>query len=537
MSNLCRIEFDEAIAEPLLFQKSWNKLSLAQQTVLKIMYGQPLAGEELDLWSAFSGKGEYDDLGYLQAITEQVPYYPQNYADITLIIGRRAGKTSGISSFAVAYEALCGDHKSKVGDRQDPLFLLICQDLQTARTSLRQFVLDWLANSPIGKKELEHFGTSAITADSIRLKRAVITVGPPTIKLRGQAIAVCAMDELCVWPKDKEASNPDIEVERAVLPAMMQFYPYDKLIKVSTPMTEEGLLWQAANIGTRGELLVNPDERTANARRLVLRAPTAAMGNPKATRPYLIEQRGKDPESFPREYLAQFSKSVSGFLNTDLLRDSVAAGVRVRPPEGGQFYVATLDPAFRRDAFAFTIGHMEGGAFVQDYINAWRGSKDAPLRPGAVLDEITMVAMSYGIRLLVSDQYHSESLMEMALVRGLVIESLPMTGEVKHRMWSDFNSLLMQRKIVLLDHADLLDELMKMERVLTKFGNVQYAGGGRRDDLAMVTSLAVHKAMQLGEPTSRIVRTMPVSIVDQVRARVQRNARMGQESEGSWWVD
>jgi hypothetical protein len=154
------------------------------------------------------------------------------------------------------------------------------------------------------------------------------------------------------------------------------------------------------------------------------------------------------------------------------------------------------------------------------------------------MDEIAMIAMSYGLRLLVSDQYHSESLMEMALSRGLVLESLPMTGEVKHKMWSDFNSLLMQRKIKLLDHDDLLDELMKMERVLTKFGNVQYAGGGRRDDLAMVTALAVHKAMQMGEPISKTTRTQPTSLVDQVRQRVQAKARMGQETGGgdSWWV-
>lgn len=531
-----RIPFQEATTEPLLFKKGFDKLSRPQATILKIIYGQELDQEELILWSAFSGAGVYDELGYLTGITHAIPYIPQEYADTTLIIGRRSGKTDKISSFVIAYEALCGGHKSRVSDRQDPVFLQVAQDLLTARANLRQFILEWISSSPIGKKELEFYGGSAVTADSIRLKRALITVGPPSIKLRSQALAVCAMDELCVWPKDREASNPDIEVERAVLPAMMQFYPFDKLIKVSTPMTEDGLLWSAKNIGTRGELLANATERSAHARRLVLEAPTAAMGNPVATRAYLVEQRGKDPEAFPREYLAQFAKSVSGFLNTDLLRDSVASGVRVRPPESNQFYVATLDPAFRRDAFAFTIGHIEGGSFVQDYINAWRGTKDAPLRPGAVLDEITMISMTYGIRLLVSDQYHSESLMEMALARGMVVESLPMTGEIKHKMWSDFNSLLMQRKLVLLDHADLLDELMKMERVLTKFGNVQYAGGGRRDDLAMVTALAVHKAMQLGEPTTRVSRTKPVSIVDQVRQRVQRNARMGQETENNWWV-
>lgn len=528
-----RIPFEEAIAEELLFKKQFAKLSLPQQTVLKIIYGQPLSKDELVYWSAFQGVGEYDDLGFLTGVGEILPYEPQEYADVTLIVGRRAGKTSAISSFVIAYEALCGGHKAKVGERQDPIFLQVAQDLATARANLRQFILEWLTESPIGKKELTFYGASGTTADAIRMRRGLITVGPPTIKLRSQAIATCAMDELGVWPKDREASNPDIEVERAVKPALMQFYPFDKVIKTSTPMTEEGLLWEAAQTGTRGVLLKDPAARVAHARTLVLRCPSAAMQNPKCSRAYLIEQQAKDPEAFPREYLAQFAKSVSGFLNSDLLRQAVQVGLRVRQPENGRFYVATLDPAFRRDAFAFCVGHVDGGVFVQDYIHAWRGTKQEPLRPGAVLDEIQALAGAYGIRVLTSDQYHSESLMELALARGMVIESQPLTGELKHKMWGDFNSLLLQRKIKLLDHPPMLDELLKMERVLTKFGNVQYHG--QRDDMAMVTALAVFKALQMGEPRA-LTKMAVASPLEVARTRAQARARQGQMGDGAWWT-
>lgn len=531
-----RIPFIEAISEPMLFKKGWESLSIPQQVILKAVYGLELAGEqEHRLWSAMSGAGVYDDLGYLVDITHDVPYIPQEYADITLILGRRSGKTDRLSSCIIAYEALCGGHKGRVDERQDPVFLQVAQDLQTARANLRQFIYKWLASSPIGKKELEHFGASALTADTIKLRNGLITVGPPTIKLRSQALACCSMDELCVWPKDRDASNPDIEVERAVTPALMQFYPFDKIIKVSTPMTEEGLLWQADQIGTKGCKLADEAAKAAQSRRLVLRAPTALMDNPHAKRAYLIEQRAKDAEAFPREYLAQFAKSVSGFLNTDLLRHSVTSGLRVRPAEPGQFYVATLDPAFRRDAFAFTIGHMRGGDFVQDFLCSWKGTKDAPLRPGAILDQISAICYSYGVRMVTSDQYHNDTLMELALSRGLTMESIPLTGEIKQRMWADLNSLLLQQKLHLLDIPELLDELMKMERVLTKFGNVQFAGGGAHDDLAMVTALCVHKALMIGEPTRQVIGSKPPSVVSEVRKRVQARARAGHETEGAWW--
>lgn len=535
-----RIPFAEAISEPLLFKKGFDRLSPPQQAVLKIIYGLPLDAAGLRYWSAFMGEGIYDELGFLTDVRKAVPYVPQEYADITLIIGRRAGKTSAISSAVIAYEALCGGHKKFVGEKQDPVYLQVAQDLQTAKENLRQFIFEWLDGSPIGHKELQYFGASGRTADTIRLRHARITVGPPSVKLRSQAIACCAMDELGVWPKDRESANPDVEVQRAVEPALLQFFPFDKIVKTSTPMTEEGLLWQAAQTGTRGQFLA-PERQGAYARTLVLRMPTAAMENPAMNREaggarvFLSEKRQKDAEAFPREYLAQFSKSVAGYLSTDLLRAAVSVGVLARAAEPGQFYMAALDPAFKRDAFAFCIGHLQYGQFVQDYVHSWKGSKDQPLRPGAVMDEIAAMCGMYGIRVVTSDQYHSETLMELAMTRGLIVEPMPMTLEVKHRIWTNFNSLLLQRKIRLVDHPEMLEELMMLERVLTKFGNLQFFG--KRDDLAIVTALCCFKAVQMGEPAGAR-KTAAKPMAQTIRERVQRRVRAERDGEmdSAWFL-
>ena len=536
-----RISFEEAINETLLFAKGWKTLSVPQQAVMKIIYGLPLNEQELVYWSAFSGAGIYDDLGYLQGLTHTIPYIPQEYSDITLIFGRRSGKSSKITSLVNAYEAICGGHKDRVGEKEDPIFLQVAQNLDTARSNLRQFILTWLTSSPVGNAELKYFGKSGITADVIRLKNGLIMVGPPSIKLRGQAIACCAMDELCVWPKDREASNPDIEVQRAVEPALMSFFPYDKLIKVSTPMTEEGLLWQASQIGTKGVFLSDPLERLARSRTLVLQAPTAALeatNDPKRSRAYLSEQRAKDAEAFPREYLAKFAKSVSGFLSPDLLRACVAQGVGVRPPEPGQLYVATLDPAFRRDAFALIIGHISQGSFVQDYVHAWRGAKDEPLRPGAVLDEVVGITKTYGINVVATDQYSNEALTEMAQTRGMILDYSPLTLSLKQQMWTEFNYLLNQHKMSLIDHPQMIDELLKMERIITKLGNHQYMGAGTRDDLAMATALCVHKALQWGE-TRREAPPKVVPVTSQIKTRIMQRVRQhveGREEGSQWWA-
>lgn len=461
--------------------------------MLKAIYGAALDAEERTYWNAFNGYGIYDPLGYLVETTGEYPYAPTEYEDITLILGRRSGKSEKVSSFVLAYEGLCGGHKEYVGKRQDPIVLQVAQDLETARKNLRQFILMWLESSPIGKKELGNYKQS-VTADHVKLKNCMIEVGPPSIKLRSQGIAVCDLDELAFVAKAKDSAVPDFEIERAVRPAMSQF-PFRKMLKTSTPWTKEGLLWDAANTGTHGHLLPLSADRSAYTKTLVLRAPTAAMMNPRVPRAYLAQEKAKDPIAYKREFLADFADSVTGFLSPDLLRATVTPGERVRPPKPGQLYIATLDPAFKHDAFAFCIGHMEADQFVLDYTHAWRGTSEQPLSPTVAATAISGVCKAYGVRLCYSDQYHQESLAELAEAVGLSIIPSPLTNKLKKQMWGDVESYLLQGKLALLDNETLLRELSNMEKKLTPNGQVQFSG--LHDDTATVVALCLNKCLEV----------------------------------------
>jgi hypothetical protein len=523
-----RIPFAEAIEEPLLFKKAFESLSVQQGMILKAIYGLELNEEERSYWNAFHGFGRFDELGYLLEVTGEFPYEPQEYEDITLVVGRRSGKSERISSFAVAYEALLGGHRGELANKkQDPIFLQVAQDLATAKANLRQFIVPWIESSPIGKRELEK---GSQTADMVRLSTGLITVGPPTIKLRGQAIAVCAMDELAFWPKDKESANPDVEVEAAVRPAQSQF-TYRKLIKTSTPWTEEGLLFEAYRVGTKGRFLRSSTSQSAASSMLVLKAPTASMGNPKVPKSYLVQEQKRDANAFSREFLAEFAKSATGFLSAPLLRAAVAPGVRIRPPKARVIYVATMDPAFRRDAFAFSIGHMEGGEFVLDYLDAPRGSKDAPLSPEVRIASIAEICKAYGVKMVTTDQYFDVSMMELGQQYGIVIEPFYLTMKLKNQIWGEFVGMLNQGKIQLLDNYDLLEELMKMEKVLTPAGGTQIHG--KKDDMATVVALALHKALQFGEK-SAAPEIKPESLVAQARKNVLKRISSGGRSS-AWW--
>lgn len=525
----------ECIIEPMLLKAAFDGLSVPQQMCVKAIYGLPLNEAELLLWSAFNGFGEYDELGYVTGVSQPYPYVPQEYADVTLVLGRRSGKSSHISAFCLVYEALFGGHKARVKGHEDPFFYQIAQDLDTARENLRQHIVHLIESSPVGAAELKKAKKDtkreAITADMVRLPGGVIVVGPPTIKLRGKAVACAAMDELAVWPKERDSSNPDFEVQRAVEPALAQFYPFDKIIKTSTPWTEDGLLWRAATSGTGGRLLGAGPERDSMKRQLVLQAPTAAMQNPRVSRAFLAEKKAKDVDAFSREYLSRFSKAISGFLSPKLLRATVDPGVRLRPPAGKHAYVAALDPAFKKDAFAFAIGHLEGGVYVLDFIESWRGSHDRPISPTVALAAVANVCRTYGIKLVTSDQYHVESLQELAISQGLVIDPCHLTAKLKFQMWGDFQGMLHRGSIKLLDRDDLINELSKMERELTAGGSLRISG--KSDDLATVVALNVYRALQYGEkaaPYAPPVKTLP----EQIRERVVR--QQGNQAQSTWWM-
>ncbi len=75
-------------------------VSLAQETLLRSIYGLPLNGEQLDLWRLSTGRDRY-------------PGRP--FAEVTVIAGARSGKDSRIGAPVLCYEAAFGGHEKQLG--------------------------------------------------------------------------------------------------------------------------------------------------------------------------------------------------------------------------------------------------------------------------------------------------------------------------------------------------------------------------------------------------------------------------------------
>jgi len=495
--------FDAATTEKRLLKNRFDQLSFPQQVALKMMYGVPLSRHrvseetgfsEEDYWAIFHGFVELDELGFPVKVLEGAPpYAPLEYREAWMIFGRRTGKTDRFAATIVAYEATLGGHERFLQPRQQGICFQIAQDLRMARNSLH-FVRAVLETSPMLEQEIVQ-----ITADRIDLKnRFTIACVPATLKsVRGFASPMGVLDEVGVWYQEAESANPDYEIYSALSPGQMQF-PDRKIVGISSPWNKAGLLYQYYEAGTGGHKHIAPAMANRYRDVMVISGPTAVMANPLVTREYLQRERDRDSRAFEREVLAQFQDSISGFLPTGLVEMAVDRGVFERPPQPARWnYQAAIDPAFRRDAFGFTIVHKEDGKIVQDVVRRWVAPAGHTLTPDVVLATLIPLLKNYGLTMVYSDQYHLESLGQLLRDRAQIeIIGITFTAKSKAQMYGNLQQLFMQQKIRLLDDYETGRELKSLERTISPGGSVQIgAPPGLHDDLATVVCLAAAQSM------------------------------------------
>ena len=497
-----RIPFDYAIDDERLLRnriygskgRPQDGLSVAQTTMLKTIYGCKLNETERKLYSAQQGFASYDSLGYITEV-EGKWNKPKKYKEAWVIAGRRSGKSDALAATIVAYEGCFGGHEQYLRKGQKAYIYQIAQDMRMAAYSLH-FIYATLKTS---RAMMEMVDGEPI-ANEIRLKNdIVIKVLPPTLKsVRGFACPVAVLDEVGVWYQESDSANPDYEIYRAIKPAQIQF-PNKLLVGISSPYNKQGLLWTNYEAGTEGINL--PDERKKEFKNvIVIHAPTAAVGNPLVTRESLEEDRDSDPKAFERECLAVFQDSLSGFLSSTQLNKAILSGVKELEYNSSFTYVAAIDPAFRRDAFAFTIFHLDNeGRVVQDVIRRFKNNKlDEQLNPDSILSELAPILKSFNIVTLYSDQYHLESLQQLAFKYGLIIEGVPFKASNKAQIFGSLQQLLNQGRLRLLDNSECLKELRQLERRLTQGGVVQIsAPAGAHDDLAACSAICAYKCLWL----------------------------------------
>lgn len=500
-----RLPLEMVISDPKLMKKLWDALSAPQQVIIKALYGLPLSSAaEHKAWAVLNGNCKIDPLGF---VTEwwEYPYEPKEYEELVALIGRRSGK-SYITCFIALYEIIFGGHSQYVKEGQDFIIPYIAQDLPTARVNMKMIKL--LASEvPLLKAQI-----ADDKPNFTKFKNGLtVQIEPPRVKTgRGWAMPLVIMDEVGFWPTAEEAADQDVEVQRSVRPSTFQF-PHRKMLIISSPYTETGILWEYHRAGTEGKNLADDDiEKAQFEGTLVLQCSTAAMENPmtvKYARKMLTKEQAADPEGFVREYLAKFVKSVSSFILGEHVDNCTSKGIKERTLQMALKMgdrpapVAVMDPAFRNDSFAFAIFHNDRkGKVVMDTLRVWTPNKKLGIiiDPDAVMREIGEILKKWNLKIVYSDQYQLEALQQIAMRLGYNVIQYDFTTKSKARMYGSLNNMLRTGMVDLLDHHIIYQQLTRLIKKKTTLGTMQIsAPPDEHDDVASVIAMGVEIAVQL----------------------------------------
>jgi hypothetical protein len=288
------VDIAAAMADPNLLGASFPKLEswAAWLPVLKAAFGQLLNRADQRAFESVTGGRKSP---------------ARRVRELWCLIGRRGGK-SRIAAVLSVYIATCIDHSDKLATGEVGRVLILAATRSQAGVVFN-YVLGLLEASPVLSSLIE-----VATADEIRLRTGiVIAVHTASFRsVRGRTLLACIFDEVAFW-RDENGANPDLEIYRAVIPALMT--TGGLLIGISSPYRRRGLLHD------RHRDYFGKDSDDV----LVVQGPSALF-NPTLDERVIAGEREADPEAARSEWDADFRNDLTALLEDELIDAGIEHG-------------------------------------------------------------------------------------------------------------------------------------------------------------------------------------------------------------------
>lgn len=441
----------EAIQHAELFARFFRDPETwrAWMTVLRAIFGLPLADDELALFTRCSGR---------------TAPFSRPVSEGWLICGRRSGK-SFIAALVAVFLACFRDYRPYLAAGERGVVMVLAVDRDQARVIFRYIVafideVPALAALVIGR-----------TAETLDLSNGIsIQVQTSSFRsVRGRTLVAALCDEVAFWRSD-DARNPDREVLAALRPAMATI-PNALLLCLSSPYARAGALYEA----------FERHHGNNDSEVLVWKAPTRLM-NPTIRDSVVKQAFADDAQSAASEYGDDdigFRSDVATFLDDAWIDDSIDTGCRERAASQRFQYVAFVDPSGgKKDSYTFGVAHKQGDLVLLDVAREFR----APLDPAAVTAEIADLLKPYGVTSVTGDAYGGDWPSTAFRASGLTYH---VSERSRSEIYLETGPLLAQGKVRLVDVARLTAQLRQLERKTTPGGRdrVNHPPGGH-DDVA-----------------------------------------------------
>jgi hypothetical protein len=461
MMDIVRALDDGNLFGPWFSGPSWA----TWKAVLKGAFALPMGSEELALF---------------RTVAERDPPRRQ-VRELWAIVGRRGGKDSIASAVACYFSAFI-DWRSLGVLRPGELASVLCLATDKLQAQIiKRYTQSYFAKVPLLRPLVER---EAVDGLDLSTGAELLILASNFRSVRGRSIACVVLDECAFWQSEQTA-NPDAEVYQALVPSLATL-PGAMLIGISTPYRRAGLLWEKH----RNHYGINDDDV------LVVRGPSRLF-NPTLPVGVIDDALERDAAAASSEWLAEFRSDIDGFAGREQIECCVSLNVRERPPQAGVRYHAFVDPSGgSSDSFTLAVSHHERQGDVV-VIDALREIKP-PFSPSSVCEEFARLLRSYSITRVVGDRYGGEFPREQFRRHGIAYEPSEYS---KSELYVDLLPLINSRRIDLLDHSRLLNQLSGLERRTSRTGmdTIDHAPGGH-DDIANACAGAAFLAAQKRSP-------------------------------------
>jgi hypothetical protein len=441
--TLRRALTDPGLLGSILAGESWS----AWRALLIASMGEPLNDAERATFTKLTGR-------------EREPL--QRVEELWAIVGRRGGKSRGISTLASYIGGLC-DHSDVLAPGERGVLLCIAPDQRQASVVLSYTAAAFDA-SPIMRQLVANQ-----TADTLALSNGIsIEVRAANFRrLRGPSYIGVILDEGAYLLADDTSANPDTEILAAVRPGLST--TGGPLIVITSPYAKKGEVYGTfkRHFGANGDPAI-----------LVAQAPSREM-NPTLPQRVVDRALARDHAAASAEYLAQFRNDLESFIAREQVQACVEAGARERAPAPGTRYFSFCDPSGgSSDAMTCTVGHRDGDSIIVDAIR----EIPAPFNPDNAVEELATFLKSYKVSATVGDRYAAAWVTTAFAKHGIKYEHSELN---RSELYLELLPRLNSRTIKLLDHPRAAAQICGLERRTARGGRdtIDHPPGSH-DDLA-----------------------------------------------------
>ena len=265
---------------------------------------------------------------------------------------------------------------------------------------------------------------------------------------------------------------------------------------------------------------------------VVVRAPAPSMNPVYWTPERIVEARAKDPDGAKTDVDAEFRTPDEALFALESIKRCTRTTPIVIERKPGNTYYAAMDPATRGNGWTLVVVTRDAGKSVMVRADEWTGSRDEPLDPADVLEQVSGILLGYGVTTVHSDQVMGDALVKLGRMRALNIVQWTLSGPQKFERYNTIRMQLDRGLIDLPPTPHLRADLLHIRKRITPDGvriQLPQTSDGRHCDFGPALMLALSKA--LPEPADQAPPPRTGADDETQRIREWVNKRWGTKRE------